>query len=1083
MIDAEYWICTRKFLGEMALSDIALTLGGPSAPTGERRQVTVLFADLVGFTAMSERLGEEGTHVLIQPIYELMATAVREQGGSVKDFIGDGMMALFGVPKALEDGPLRACRAALLIHKRMAAMAPLIEAQHGVRPQLRIGINTGLVVVTHIRGESASMAVLGDTVNLASRLQTVADPGTIVLGEATHRLVQGLVEASFTGTHSIKGKSEPQRTWRVDSIRAGATRFEAAVGRGLSSYVGRERELALLERSLTEAVAQVRAIDIVAEPGMGKSRLLHEFSKLLDREQAVILSGYCSPDGRQTPFLPFIEVVRRAFQVSAGEAEREVGDKLNTGLTILGLNSTENLALLLNLLGLKPPDGSLVGLDGVLIGLRTRELLQRLLEARCRLSPIVLLIEDIHWIDSVSEELLRNIVNSAPKLPLLILHTRRPEYQPDWRDARAVTRLPLEPLPPADVQRLVQARLGVEVLPDALVRLLTEKTQGNALFAEEIVTFLTERGALRTTAGGVEFAPDTVAGALPASIQSLLTARVDQLSPEDRGVLQAAAVIGRRFELDLLADVAVPGDDVGARLMAMKALDLVHFTRKSGAYTFKHALVCDVLYQSMLTEARTALHFKIAQEIERRSGNRLAEVAEILAYHYSRTKRSDKAFIYLTMAGTKSLGVYSLDEASANFAAAVELLEIDPDCATDQQVAKLLVAYTLCSNLSLHLKSLIAIVERFRPRIERATDSHDRILIQHHYVLGLLWSARYREAEKIQSDLSAMAARLGDARSKAYAIASALHLSTFVTPYPIATFIELHREAIAAAEDDVYLQHFILAAAGWDELSRGRVAMAHQAAEELLAVGRQLKDPRSMGYAMALKAWIALTSDDYERALEFAERSMNIARAPFERETAHAARNVALVLLRRPEAMTALRNFIDQCAINGWHAHSSGSDAMWGIALAMNGEIGKGIRWVKKAISRREREGYRAAADWCRMFLCEIYLEIISGKEKAPLKVLVRNIFTVITIRFTATPVIYALVGQVRQNPQFDPRGHFFGRCEMILGELHKIKNKRALAIRHLAEAQRIVSQLGRTPMLTRIEASLADLGERARSS
>jgi len=246
MIDAEYWLCTRKFLGEMALSDIALTLGGPSAPTGERRQVTVLFADLVGFTAMSERLGEEGTHVLIQPIYELMATAVREQGGSVKDFIGDGMMALFGVPKALEDGPLRACRAALLIHKRMAAMAPLIEAQHGVRPQLRIGINTGLVVVTHIRGESASMAVLGDTVNLASRLQTVADPGTIVLGEATHRLVQGLVEASFTGTHSIKGKSEPQRTWRVDSIRAGATRFEAAGGRGLSSYVGRKRELPLL---------------------------------------------------------------------------------------------------------------------------------------------------------------------------------------------------------------------------------------------------------------------------------------------------------------------------------------------------------------------------------------------------------------------------------------------------------------------------------------------------------------------------------------------------------------------------------------------------------------------------------------------------------------------------------------------------------------------------------------------------------------------------------------------------------------------------------------------------------------------
>jgi class 3 adenylate cyclase len=1039
--------------------------------------VTVLFADMVSFTAMSERLGEEGTHVLIQPIYELMATAVREQGGTVKDFTGDGMMALFGVPKALEDGPLRACRAALLIQQRMAETAPLIETQHGFLPQLRIGINTGLVVVTHIRGESASMAVLGDTVNLASRLQTLAEPGTVILGEATHRLVEGLVEASFSGTHPIKGKSEPQRTWRLESIRAGATRFEAAMGRGLSGYVGRERELAVLERGLAEAATQVRVVDIVAEPGMGKSRLLHEFSKRVSRECAVVVPGYCSPDGQQTPFLPFIEVVRRAFQVSAGEAEQAVADKLNSGLAVLGLNFNDNLALLLNLLGLKTPEGSLAGLDGVLIGLRTRELLQHLVEARCRLSPVVLLIEDIHWIDSVSEELVRDIVNKAPRLPLLIIHTRRPEYQPDWRHGRVVTELPLEPLPAADIQRLAQARLGVEVLPDALVRLLTEKTQGNALFAEEIVTFLTERGVLRATAGGVEFDPESVAGALPASIQSLLTARVDQLSTHDRGLLQAAAVIGRRFDLELLAAVADDGDDADTRLIAMKALDLVYCTSKSGAYTFKHALVCDVLYQSMLTERRTALHLKIAQEIERRSGNRLAEVAEILAYHYSRTKRTDKAFIYLAMAGAKSLGVYSLDEAAANFAAAVELLETHPDCATDRQAAELLVAYTLCSNLSLQLKSLIAIVERFRPRIERVTEGHDRILIQHHYVLGLLWSARYREAEQVQSGLSAMAARLGDPRSKAYAIASALHLSTFVTPYPVATFAELHREAIAAAEDDVYLQNFILAAVGWDELSRGRIAKAHEAAEELMAVGRQLNDPRSMGYAMALKAWIALTSDDYERALDFAERSMDIARAPFERETAHAARNVALVLLRRPEAMSALRNFIDQCAINGWHTHSSGSDGMWGIALVVNGEIGKGLRWLDEAITRRELEGYRGAADWCRMFLCEIYLQILSGKERAPLKVLARNIVTVITVRLTARKRIYALVEQVCQNPQFDPGGHFFGRCEMILGELHKIEKRPGPAIRHLTEARRIVSQLGRTPMLTRIEASLAELG------
>jgi class 3 adenylate cyclase len=200
--------------------------------------VTVLFADMVGFTTISERLGEEGTYALIQPIYELMASVVKEQGGSVKDFTGDGIMALFGAPEALEDAPLRACRAGLLIHERLAATTPTIEAKLGVRPQMRIGINSGLAVVTQIRDESAAMTALGDTVNLASRLQTLAEPGTVYLSEATQRLVQGLVETTFAGAHAIKGKAEPQKVYRLVSIREGATRFEAAVGRGLTAFEG-----------------------------------------------------------------------------------------------------------------------------------------------------------------------------------------------------------------------------------------------------------------------------------------------------------------------------------------------------------------------------------------------------------------------------------------------------------------------------------------------------------------------------------------------------------------------------------------------------------------------------------------------------------------------------------------------------------------------------------------------------------------------------------------------------------------------------------------------------------------------------
>ena len=429
----------------------------------ERRQVTVLFADMVGFTSFSERSGEEAAFTLMRSLSKLMDEAVREQGGFVRGFTGDGIMAVFGAPVAFEDAPLRACRAALNILQRLKAAGLEREAKHGVRPQLRIGLNTGAAVVGQVQeGVDAQVTVLGDTVNFAARLQALAEPDSVFISEATHRLVQGMVDTNFAGEQTIKGKSEPQNVYRLDSIRRGATRFDAVVSRGLSAFVGREHELKALDRALDEAHSNLLIIDIVGEPGMGKSRLLHEFHQRTDKERVFILSGSCSPDGQQTPFLPFIEVVRGAFRVSAGEAERDIVHKLELGLRTLGLQSSRNLGLLLHLLGLKVPDGALIGLDGVLIGLRTRELLQELLEARCRLSPVVLMIEDLHWIDGASEEFLGKIVDSETKLRLLLLTTRRPEYSPPWLARAVVSRLPLEPLPLGDICRLIGARLGVE---------------------------------------------------------------------------------------------------------------------------------------------------------------------------------------------------------------------------------------------------------------------------------------------------------------------------------------------------------------------------------------------------------------------------------------------------------------------------------------------------------------------------------------------------------------------------------------------------------------------------------------------
>jgi class 3 adenylate cyclase len=354
----------------------------------ERRYVTVLFTDMVGYTDFAERCGEEAAYALIQRLYGLMTAAVEEQGGVVNQFTGDGIMALFGVPAALEDAPLRACRAALLMQQRLAGAGGEIEAKHGVRPQLRIGINSGPAVVGQVgASDDGDTTALGDTVNLAARLQQLAEPGAVLLSEQTHKLVQGLIETRFVGEHGLKGKANPQKAYRLGAIRHGTARFDVALSRGLTDYVGRAQELEALERRLAASIAGrfVQAVDIVGEAGIGKSRLLHEFRLRLRQDQGLVLSGNCSADGQHTPYLPLIEAMRGWFRIDLGEAEPEIARRLEAGLLELGLASVENIGLLLHLLGLEAPEGVLTGLDGVLVGLRTRNLLQRLLQACCRI--------------------------------------------------------------------------------------------------------------------------------------------------------------------------------------------------------------------------------------------------------------------------------------------------------------------------------------------------------------------------------------------------------------------------------------------------------------------------------------------------------------------------------------------------------------------------------------------------------------------------------------------------------------------------------------------------------------------------
>jgi class 3 adenylate cyclase/tetratricopeptide (TPR) repeat protein len=1052
-----------------------------AAPTtlGERRQVTVLFADMVGFVEISERIGEDATFSMMRQIYELLTASIKDQGGWAKDFTGDGVMALFGAAEALEDAPLRACRAALSIHQRLAAAAPTLKSQYGCQPLMRIGINSGLAVVAKIFSQDATVTALGDTVNLASRLQKLAEPGTVYLSQSTHRLVEGQAETEFVGEFDVKGKAEPQKVYRLGSVRSGATRFETSVFRGLSAYVGRERELQLLERSLADARQKVGVIDVVAEPGMGKSRLLYEFRRRLSDGRVFLLQGSCSPDGRQTPFRTFIEVVRDLFQVSIVGPESEVRRKLEQGLAGLELNSPQSYGLLLNMIGLKPPDGALAGLDGVLIGLRTREMLQRLLAARCRRSQVALLIEDVHWIDRASEEVLNRIARDDASLGLLILHTRRPEYQPPWSGGPRVTALRLDPLSAGDIQRLVQTRLGVEAIPEPLARIVTEKADGNALFAEEIVSFLVERDVLRVSGGALEFDLGQTTTVLPASIQLLLTARVGSLAADDRKVLQVASVIGRSFDYELLAALVGPSRDLMPHLAAAEAADLLRYDSAAHDFSFKHALLRDALYDSMLASRRAELHLRVARELERRRANQLIEVAEILAHHYSFTEEAGKTFEYRYLSAKKALGVYLLEEAEKHFREALAVVDRTPGCADDEAFANAVAGLQEVLHLKGEVQEEKFVAERYLPKLEQAGVSPQLVFALHIQSTIFVHGYELERAEAVAKRALEIALRIGDVRAEGYARHALMFCSTLLGRWSLEDAVRFGAELVATAEQtgDNYLLNWAYWSVAWDYLTRGLISDARVWAHKLIESGHHRHDRRTLALAYWTLGWIDVAGERFQDAIKEASECIKTAVTRSDVVTGNYVKvNAELLSGQIDKALMRFQEQREWLETNGWILSANGADCSIGTALALGGRLREAIRHLEKAIAVSDEHGDVYASTWNRIALAEIYLAIVANSGKPSLRVLTTNIGAIVTGKLRGADRALALLEQARASKQVHERGVMRARIDFNVGLLlerrrqFEAARQRLLSARVAAQAQDVRS------MIARIDAALARL-------
>jgi class 3 adenylate cyclase/tetratricopeptide (TPR) repeat protein len=718
-----------------------------SALEGERKQVTVLFADLKGSLELLAGRDPEEAQSILDPVLELMMQAVHRYEGTVNQVMGDGIMALFGAPVAHEDHAVRACYAALRMQESVKKYAEEVRRAHAAMPMIRVGLNSGEVVVRAIGSDlRMDYTAVGQTTHLAARMEQVAVPGAILIAADTLRLVEGYVRTKPIGPVNVKGIREPVEAYEVTGAESVRTRLDAAAGRGLSRFVGRDNEIDQLSSFLTRAgEGHGQLVAVAGEPGVGKSRLFWEFVHSDATQDWLVVESGSVSYGKATAYLPIVNLVRRYFRIQDHDDHSVILDKVNDRLLALGESLLAARLPLLALLDVPVADEEWQAHDPVQRRRRIQESFKRLFLRESQIQPVVLVFEDLHWMDSESHAVLDTLVEGFSNARLLILVNFRPDYQYAHGRSSRSHQLRIDPLPPERAEELLEALLGSDPSLERLKRLLIQRTEGNPFFLEESARTLIETKVLAGERGAYRLVKPVSTVEAPVSVQTILAARIDRLEPEDKQLLQAAAVVGKDVPFALLLAVTGTEEDSLRRgLSHLQAAELLYETSifPDLQYTFTHALTHEVAYSSLLHEPRRVLHGRITSAMEKLYRDRLSEHVERLAHHAMAAESWERALRYLRQAGARTLQRSAHREAVAHFRRALDVLMKLPE-SPERAALAIDLRFDLRSAL-LPLGELQSILEYLREAEALATalGDHQRLgqlavyMTGHFYLMG-----------------------------------------------------------------------------------------------------------------------------------------------------------------------------------------------------------------------------------------------------------------------------------------------------------------------------------------------------------
>jgi class 3 adenylate cyclase/tetratricopeptide (TPR) repeat protein len=904
---------------------------------GERKQVTVLFADVKGSMELLADRDPEEARTLLDPVLQRMMEAVHRFEGTVNQVMGDGIMALFGAPLAHEDHAVRACRAAVRMHETVGRYAAELRRSQGIDVQIRVGMNSGEVVVRAIDSDlHMDYSAIGQTTHLAARMEQLARPGTTLITGETLRLTEGYVEVRALGPVPVKGLPSAIETYELIRFGHVRSRLQATAVRGLTPFVGREVEADALRRALERAATgQGQVVAVAGEAGVGKSRLFWELTHSHRVQGWLILESAALSHGAAISYLPVSELLREYFHVDERDDERAIREKVTGKLLTLDEGLRATLPALLQLLDVSVDDAEWHAQDPGQRRHRMLDAVKRLLLRESRVQPLLVIVENLHWLDSETQALLDSLVESVPVARILLLVSYRPEYQHGWGSKAHYTQFRIDPLPPSSADELLYALLGDDPGHAPLKKILVERTEGNPFFLEESVRTLVETRALAGERGAYRLVGEAQAVQMPATVQAVLAARIDRLPVETRRLLQAAAVIGMDVPLALLQAVTELPEDVLLRsltqLQAAEFLYEVSFF-PNVEYTFKHALTHDVAYATLLQERRRALHARIVAAVEQLHAGRLAEHVERLAHHALRGGAWDKAVDYLRQAGTKAVARAANREAVMLFEQALVAVRNLPDD---------------------------------RLTVERAIDL--RIDLRP----PLLRLGQLERALQLSQEAEAMAEKLGDVERLARVYTYLINYHYLKGEPELAIEYGERCLRIGDSAHDPALQALARGYLGSSFHAQGNYRRAEvvlrQNVDALEAESVDVEAGQTGISYVTSSGWLAFTLaelGEFDSALAFTDRARRAAEAGDQAYTQTIARTLAgLVWLRRghlDRALPLLQKSLDVCRDKNLDVWQPIPSSLLGLTCVHVSRLEEGLRLLEDAVARTESLGVRA---------------------------------------------------------------------------------------------------------------------------